>query len=129
MLFSANIHIFSLFFLAYFAATIEGHGAREISNFPDIFCIKPLLTNCLVCHILPCFIAFKIVTYIPMSAEGHLGSKELICQFSRFQWVKYYFALIIVVYEDFHIFIKLSAAHGGITCDVYVTSRVTSSCR
>ena len=56
----------------------------------DIFCIKPLLTNCLVCHILPCFIALKIVTYIPMSAEGHLGSKELICQFSCFQWVKYY---------------------------------------
>ena len=56
----------------------------------DIFCIKPLLTNCLVCHILPCFIVFKIVTYIPMSAEGHLGSKELICQFSCFQWVKYY---------------------------------------
>ena len=56
----------------------------------DIFCIKPLLTNCLVCHIFALLYSFKIVTYIPMSAEGHLGSKELICQFSCFQWVKYY---------------------------------------
>ena len=55
----------------------------------DIFCIKPLQTNCLVCHILPCFIAFKTVTYIPTSDEGHLGSKELICQFSCFQWIEY----------------------------------------
>ena len=56
----------------------------------DIFCIKPLLTSCLVCHILSCFIVFfKKVTYVPMSAKGHLGSKELICQISCLQWVKY----------------------------------------
>ena len=68
---------------------------REISNIPDIFCIKPLLTNCLVCHNFALLYSFLNIN-ITMSAEGHPKSKELICQISCFQWVKSS-ALIIVV--------------------------------